>query len=97
LGGAKYFVTFVDDYSHKTWAYMMKKKDEVFAKFKIFKNEVEACGQHSLMFQSNNGGEYTNVAFTDFSNKPNLNKLAPHLEPCILLSRDTHVNGYRCY
>lgn len=65
MGGAKYFVTFVDDYSHKTWVYMMKKKDENLAKFKIFKNEVEACGQCGLMFQSDNGGEYTNAVFTD--------------------------------
>jgi hypothetical protein len=50
LGGAKYFVIFVDGYSHKTWVYMTKKKDEVLVKFKIFKNEVETCGQHNSMF-----------------------------------------------
>ncbi len=50
LGGAKYFVCFFYDYSHKTWVYMMKKKDEVLAKFKIFKNEIKACGQRNLMF-----------------------------------------------
>jgi hypothetical protein len=31
LGGAKYFAIFVDDYPHKTWVYMMKKKTEVLA------------------------------------------------------------------
>jgi hypothetical protein len=66
LGRAKYFVTFVDDYSHRIRFYMMKGKDENLARFKIFKNEVETHGQCILMLRSNNGGEYINVAFTDF-------------------------------
>jgi hypothetical protein len=41
-------------------------KYEDLAKFKIFKNEVEACGQRILMLKSDNGGAYTNVVFTDF-------------------------------
>jgi hypothetical protein len=46
----------------------MKRKDEVLAKFKIFKNDnkVEACEQRILMLKSNNGGKYTSVAFTNF-------------------------------
>ena len=30
FGGASYYVSFIDDYSHKTWVYLMKIKDEVF-------------------------------------------------------------------
>jgi hypothetical protein len=58
LEGTKYFVTFVNDYSLRTWVYMMKRKDEILAKFKIFKNDgkVEARGQHILMLRLNNGG-----------------------------------------
>ena len=29
LGGASYFVTFIDDFSCKVWAYPLKRKDEV--------------------------------------------------------------------
>ena len=29
LGGASYFVTFIDDYSHKVWVYFFKHKDDV--------------------------------------------------------------------
>ena len=29
LGGALYFVTFIDDYSRKVWAYAVKRKDKV--------------------------------------------------------------------
>ena len=36
-GGARYFVTFVDDYSRKIWVYVMQEKSEVFAKFKEWK------------------------------------------------------------
>ena len=30
MGGASYFVTFIDDFSQKVWAYPLKCKDEVF-------------------------------------------------------------------
>ena len=30
LGGYKYFVTFIDDASRKTWVYLLKSKDQVF-------------------------------------------------------------------
>ena len=36
-----YYVSFIDDYSRKTWIYFLKNKDEVFSKFKEFKSLVE--------------------------------------------------------
>ena len=36
-----YYVSFIDDYSRKTWIYFMKNKDEVFSKFKEFKALIE--------------------------------------------------------
>ena len=41
LSGAKYFVTFIEDHSRKTWIYFLKNKDEVFSQFKEFKALVE--------------------------------------------------------
>ena len=41
MGGSGYFVTFVDDFSRKVWVYFMVHKSEVFAKFKVWKAEVE--------------------------------------------------------
>jgi hypothetical protein len=41
LGGAHYFVSFIDDYSRRTWVYFMVRKDEVFNKFHLFWQEVE--------------------------------------------------------
>jgi 5'-3' exoribonuclease 2 len=36
-----YYVSFIDDYSRKTWIYFLKEKSEVFNKFKEFKALVE--------------------------------------------------------
>lgn len=33
-----YFLNFTNDYSGKTWVYLLKEKKEVFSKFKKFKN-----------------------------------------------------------
>ena len=41
LSGYEYYVTFIDDYSRKTWIYFLKTKDEVFKKFKEFKSLIE--------------------------------------------------------
>jgi len=41
LRDSSYYVTFIDYFSHKTWIYFMKAKDEVFDKFQEFKVEVE--------------------------------------------------------
>jgi hypothetical protein len=37
ISGYVYYVSFIDDYSCKTWIYFLKSKDEVFSKFKEFK------------------------------------------------------------
>jgi len=34
IGGARYYVTFIDDFSRKVWVYFLKQKLEVFQKFK---------------------------------------------------------------
>jgi hypothetical protein len=36
LGGARYFVTFIDDFSRITHVYLLKAKGEVFNKFKAY-------------------------------------------------------------
>lgn len=41
LNGHKYYVSFVDDYSCKTWLYVMKEKFEAFQQFQEFKAMVE--------------------------------------------------------
>ena len=38
--GFKYFVTFVDDFSHVTWLYLMKGRFELFSHFTAFSAEI---------------------------------------------------------
>ena len=39
--GFRYFITFVDDYSHVTWLYLMKNRSEVFFVFQNFCAEMK--------------------------------------------------------
>jgi hypothetical protein len=41
LGGARYFVTYINDFSRKVWVYLLKSKGECLEKFKEFKALVE--------------------------------------------------------
>ncbi|KAE8733847.1 hypothetical protein F3Y22_tig00000916pilonHSYRG00052 [Hibiscus syriacus] len=67
LGGAKYFVSFIDDYSRRCWVYPIKKKSDVFSTFKNFKAQVELdSGNKIKCFRIDNGGEYTSEEFDDF-------------------------------
>ncbi|KAE8706559.1 hypothetical protein F3Y22_tig00110392pilonHSYRG00193 [Hibiscus syriacus] len=70
LDEAKYFVSFIDDYSRRCWVYPIKKKSDVFSTFKIFKARVELdSGNKIKCFRTNNGGEYTSEKFDDFCRK----------------------------
>ena len=61
LGGAEYFLTFLDDKTHYTWVYALKTKDQVYNKFKEWKAEVETRTGKTL--RTDNGGEYTSKEF----------------------------------
>ena len=51
-----YCVTFIDDFSQKTWIYFLKSKDEVFSKFKEFKALVEnLSGRKIKVLRLDNG------------------------------------------
>lgn len=39
--GKRYFLSFIDDYSRKAWAYLLAKKSDTLNCFKIFKSMVE--------------------------------------------------------
>jgi hypothetical protein len=41
LGKSMYYVSFIDEFSRKTWIYFLRKKSEVFDRFKEFKALVE--------------------------------------------------------
>lgn len=67
LGGSRYFVTFIDDFSRKTWIYFITNKSQVLEKFQHFVHLVEtSTGQAVKALQTDNGGEYTSKAFSAF-------------------------------
>jgi hypothetical protein len=61
-GGARYFLTFIHDFSRKTQVYLLKAKGKAFEKFKQYKALVEnEIGHKIKVLHSDNGGEF--VAF----------------------------------
>jgi hypothetical protein len=67
LGGSSYYVIFIDDYSRKTWLYLLKRKDEVFNKFQEFKEKIENLTNKNItMLRIDNDGEYTSNEFVAF-------------------------------
>ena len=64
--GYAYYVSFIEDFSRKTWDYFMKKKDEVFRKFKEFKALIENHTQKNIKtFRSDSGEEFTSNEFKE--------------------------------
>lgn len=67
LNGYDYYVTFIDDFSKKTWIYFLKNKDELFSRFKVFKALMEnQTGRKIKILRFDNGGEYTLNSFKVF-------------------------------
>jgi GAG-pre-integrase domain/Integrase core domain len=67
FSGKKCFISFIDDFSRKTWVYFLKEKSEVFEVFKKFKLMVEkATGRHIKAVRSDRGGEYTLTSFIEY-------------------------------
>ena len=67
FGGRRYILLFVDDFSRKIFIYVLRRKSEVFARFKEFKSLVEnqKCSKIKVL-RSDNGGEYISSAFDHF-------------------------------
>jgi hypothetical protein len=67
FGGAKYFITFIDDKSRKTFVYFLKTKDEALARFKEFKALAEnQTGKRIKTLRSDNGGEFISKTFNQY-------------------------------
>ena len=67
LGGKKYCLVIVDDYSRFSWVYFFKSKSETQQNFIDFANEVQR--QHNLpilAIRSDNGSEFKNYTLNDF-------------------------------
>eukprot|EP00794_Sanderia_malayensis_P014530 gene14530-biopygen11634 len=67
VGGSRYYVTFTDDFSRYTVIYFLKKKSEVFGKFKEYVATMENLTEKKVKgLRSDNGGEYVSDEFNQF-------------------------------
>ena len=65
----RYLLTFIDDFSHKTWVYFLAEKSEAFTVFKSFKLHVDKATNMSLKgLRTDHGGEFTSQEFKNFCN-----------------------------
>jgi len=66
IGGAQYYIIYIDDCTRYTEVYFLitKTAEEISAKFQHYRAWVEAQGFHIKRFRSDNGsGEYSNSVF----------------------------------
>ncbi|KAJ0795409.1 putative RNA-directed DNA polymerase [Helianthus annuus] len=67
IGGCRYFITFIDDFSRKAWVYFIKLKSEALVKFKEFKKLVENQVDYKVKcIRTDRGGEYCSHEFQRF-------------------------------
>ncbi|GAU13723.1 hypothetical protein TSUD_348270 [Trifolium subterraneum] len=66
-GGSKYFITFTDDVTRKTWTYPLKDKASAFDCFKKFKALIEKESDCTIKcLRTDRGGEFTSSKFNEF-------------------------------
>ena len=70
LGGALYFVSFIDDSTRKVWAYPIRTKDRMLSIFSNWLEMVENLSSQKLKcLQTKNGGEFKSEEFVKFCRK----------------------------
>eukprot|EP00253_Pinus_taeda_P009176 PITA_09176 len=70
FSGCKYFLTFIDEFSRRTWVYFLKLKSEVFNTFLAFKAFVEKQSGHQILkLRTDNGGDMLKTPSSTFAPK----------------------------
>lgn len=81
LGGNKYYVSFIDDYSRMTTVFLIKNKAQVFDRFESYRNLVEnQLNRKIKILRTDNGTEYCNRKFKEVCDKNGIihQKSCPH-------------------
>ena len=66
ISGIKYYIVFLDHFSHFLWVYPLRQKSNVSSKFLHFRAYVKTQFQTEIKtFQCDHGGEYDNQQFHD--------------------------------
>ncbi|KAM2723556.1 hypothetical protein EV1_026500 [Malus domestica] len=67
IGGMRYMVTFIDDFSRYVWVFFVKEKSDTFSKFKEFRESAEGeVGKKIRCLRTDNGGEYSSREFSQY-------------------------------
>ena len=67
LGGAHWFVTFIDDCTRMTWVILLKSKSDVSMAFQKFHKMVSISYNRNIrVVHNDNGGEYVNSELRSF-------------------------------
>ena len=67
IGGSHYILTFIDDYTRKTWVYFLKQNSKVFERFCQYKALVEKqSGNYIKVLRTGRGGEHISSDFLCF-------------------------------
>ncbi|KAG7561531.1 Zinc finger CCHC-type superfamily [Arabidopsis thaliana x Arabidopsis arenosa] len=67
VGEKRYILSFIDDFSRKTWIYLLSLKSEAFSSFKSFELMVENEARMKIgCLRSDRGGEFTSKEFNEF-------------------------------
>lgn len=67
IEGSKYFLTFIDDFSKKTFVYFLQEKSQVMETFVEFKTLVEnQTGKRIKVLRTDNRREYINKVFENY-------------------------------
>ena len=75
IGGSSYFLTFIDDFTRKTWVYFLKHKSDAFVYFQQFKALVEKQSGHYIkVLRTDRGGEYISHEFLNFCKSHGIHK-----------------------
>ena len=69
-GGKQYFLLLVDDKSRYMWVTLLAAKSDTLAAVMKFQAKVEVeTGRRLCVLRTNNGGEFTSVAFEEYCAK----------------------------
>jgi hypothetical protein len=81
LGKSMYYVSFIDDFSRNTRIYFLRKKSEVFDRFKYFKALFENQTEKTIkVLRTDNGIEFCRNEFEELCKKCGIsrNKITPY-------------------
>ena len=75
LGGARYFLSLIDDYSRRVWVYILKNKNDAFEAFVKWKSLVETQTERKIKkLRTDNGLEFCDGVFNMYCSKHGIDR-----------------------